>query len=78
MRDDAYIATVQRMLTRVRDETSAAVAAGDSLSVVRRKVKLADERAILTNGDKWLGILFDTFFLGPAVSAAFSEASHKP
>lgn len=74
MRDDAYIARVQRMLARIRDEAVHGARAGDSLASVRRAVTLADERDSMAHGDKWLNALFGMFFVGPAVERAYDEA----
>lgn len=77
MRDDFYPRQVRRMLARIRTETQRAVADGADLAATRKRVTLADERAAITHGDKWLGSMFDNFFLGPAVGRAFEEATAK-
>lgn len=74
MRDDHYPRQVRRMLARVRDETKRAVADGLSLTDTRKRVTLADERASIAHGDKWLNTIFESFFLGPAVARAYEEA----
>jgi glyoxylase-like metal-dependent hydrolase (beta-lactamase superfamily II) len=78
MRDDSYVQLEERMLTRVRDDTRAAVARGATLEQVRKTVTLADFRKSLAGSDKWLNVTFSSFFLGPAVGRAFEEASAKP
>ncbi len=78
MRDETYLVRVRTMLDRIRRETAAAKARGATPADARRQVTLADERAAVTHGDKWLASLFDSFFLGHAVSRAYEEAVHHP
>jgi cyclase len=77
LRDTLYIGSVRRMLARVRDETRAAVARGDSLGQARKQITLADERDRVAGSDKWLRLLFRVFFLDPAVERAFAEARKR-
>ena len=75
MRDEIYLRQVRRMLVRIRDETRKAVSDGADLAATRKRVTLADERASVAHGDKWLNTLFGNFFLAPAVARAFEEAT---
>jgi cyclase len=77
MRDESYLKQVRRMLARVRDETGKAVADGADLAATRKRVTLADERESIAHGDKWLNMIFGSFFLGPAVGRAFEEAKGR-
>jgi cyclase len=78
MRDDSYLRHMRRMLARIREETGRAVASGADLAETRRRVTLADERASIAHGDKWLNTIFGSFFLDPAVARAFEEATAHP
>jgi cyclase len=77
MRDDSYLRQMRRMLARIRDETRRAVANGADLAETRKRVTLADDRAAVSHGDKWLNALFGSFFLDPAVMRAFEEATGR-
>ncbi|MBV9880337.1 MAG: MBL fold metallo-hydrolase [Gemmatirosa sp.] len=75
MRDDAYVRRVRDMLAAVRDQAVAAVARGATLDEARRTIRLDQDRRALAGDEKWLRLLFDNFFLGPAVSRAYEEAA---
>jgi hypothetical protein len=74
MRDLGYVQSIRRMLARVRDETAASVARGDSLSATLKTVTLEDERLRITNDEKWMNYLFRSNFLEPAVRRAYEQA----
>jgi len=78
MRDETYLQQVSQMLRTVRDQTARQVAAGATLADTRKAVTLSDYRASITHGEKWLGMMFDSFFLGPAVGRSYQEASARP
>lgn len=75
MRDSLYLRHVQRMLTRIRSETAELAANRMPLAKALETVTLADEREAIAHGDKWLTVLFNNFFVGPAVSRAYEEAT---
>jgi len=70
-RDLGYVRSVRDWLARIVRETSAARARGDSLSAVLKKVTLDDVRVSVTKDEKWLNFLFRSFFVRPAVQAAY-------
>lgn len=73
--DDAYLRTVSAMLTTVRDSTRAVAARGGSLADAQRAITLSAERRAIAAGDRWTDYLFANFFLAPAVTSAFAEAT---
>jgi len=74
MRDDKYVQQVARMLRTIRERVAERASSGASLAGVRKEITLADDRASITGGEKWLTFMFDNFFLGPMVSRAYDEA----
>jgi glyoxylase-like metal-dependent hydrolase (beta-lactamase superfamily II) len=77
MRDLRYIRSVRDWLARIDREASAAAARGDSLGAVLKIVTLDDVRQNLTGDEKWMNFLFRQFFVRPAVTAAFEEATER-
>ena len=75
IRDLGYLRSVRDWLARINREASAAVARYDSLGTVLKAVTLDDVRKSVTGNGKWMNFLWRQFFVGPAVRAAFEEAS---
>jgi cyclase len=73
LRDRGYVRSLRAWLTRINRETLAARARGDSLSAVLKKVTLDDVRRSVTKDEKWMNFLFRSFFVRPAVQAAYEE-----
>jgi glyoxylase-like metal-dependent hydrolase (beta-lactamase superfamily II) len=74
MRDLGYVRSVRDWLARIDRETRAAVTRGDSLPAAQKAVTLDDVRSSVTKDEKWMNFLFRSFFLRPAVKAAFEQA----
>jgi len=74
MRDDGYLRQVRDMLAAVREGTAAVAARGGSLADARKEVTLDDVRRRVAGDDKWLSVIFRSFFLGPSVDRAYGEA----
>ncbi len=74
LRDLGYIRSVRGWLARIDRETSAAAARGDSLGAVLKTVTLDEVRRSVTRDEKWMNFLFRSFFVRPAVQAAYDEA----
>ena len=74
MRDLGYVHAVRGWLARINTETSAALARGDSVEAALRTVTLDDLRRSVTKDEKWMNLLFRSFFVRPAVQAAFEQA----
>ncbi|MFL5447657.1 MAG: MBL fold metallo-hydrolase [Gemmatimonadales bacterium] len=71
LRDLGYVRSLREWLARINRETSSARSRGDSLSAVLKKVTLDDVRRSVTKDEKWMNFLFRSFFVRPAVEAAF-------
>jgi cyclase len=74
MQDLRYVRSVREWLSRINREASEAVARGDSLGAVLRTITLDDVRRQVTGDEKWMNFLFRSFFVRPAVQAAFEQA----
>ncbi len=74
LRDLGYIRSVRGWLARIDRETSAAAARDDSLAAVLKTVTLDEVRRSVTRDEKWMNFLFRSFFVRPAVQAAYDEA----
>src|SRR3954468_9696090 len=77
LRDLGYVRSVRQWLARLNREASAALARGDSLGQVLKTVTLDDVRLSVTKDEKWMNFLFRSFFLRPAVEAAFEQAEGR-
>jgi glyoxylase-like metal-dependent hydrolase (beta-lactamase superfamily II) len=75
--DDAYVTLLARMFNAVKEQVAQAVAKGATLDDVKREVTLDDFRAIIAGEDRWRRQLFNQFFLTPAITAAFQEATSR-
>jgi cyclase len=75
MHDLLYVRSVRDWLSRINRE--AAAARGDSLGAALKAITLDDVRLGVTNDEKWMNFLFRSFFVRPAVQAAFQQAVGK-
>ena len=77
MRDDAYVRLIAAMFASVKRQTEAAVSRGETLEQARRSVNLEEFRKQIAGESQFRGVLFRNYVAGPAVAAAFREASAK-
>jgi hypothetical protein len=77
MRDDSYLKTLSEMFASIKEQTAAAVARGETLEQARRSVNLEEFRRRLAGDSPMRKISFQMYVAGPAVAAAFREASEK-
>ena len=73
MRDLAYVQRVRAMLGEVVQQAAAATDRGDSLAKTLRAITLEPHRRDIAGTEKWVGYLFNQFFLRPAVTAAAQQ-----
>lgn len=76
--DAAAIERLRGALLEVREEVRAGVARGETLEQLRADARLAGPRATLAGDDKFARFFFDGWFAGPAVTAAYREATAPP
>jgi cyclase len=77
MHDPGYVRSVREWLSRIDREAKAAVARGDSLKTAQEKITLDDVRMRVTRDEKWMNFLFRSFFVRPAVAAAYEQAVRR-
>ncbi|MBI5836809.1 MAG: MBL fold metallo-hydrolase [Candidatus Eisenbacteria bacterium] len=78
LRDDSYLALMSGLFASVTRQVRDAVAHGDSLALVRRSIDLSDFREKFAGASRVRGVLFSNYVVGPAVTAAYREATAKP
>lgn len=77
LHDDSYITLLASLFASVREQTDAAVGKGETLEQARKSVRLADFRKQFAGDSPVRKVLFDNYVTGPAIAAAFREASAK-
>jgi glyoxylase-like metal-dependent hydrolase (beta-lactamase superfamily II) len=77
MRDDAYARLMIGMLTFIRQQVETAVARGETLEQTRKSVDLMEFRKSFAGDSKFKGFLFANYVTGPAIAAAYRQASIK-
>ncbi len=75
MRDDSYVRTLAEMFASIAKQTEAAVARGETLEQARKSVNLEEFRKRLAGESRVRQFAFSMYVAGPAVAAAFGEAS---
>ena len=75
MRDDSYVRTLSEMFASIARQTEAAVARGETLEQARGSVNLEEFRKRLVGESRVRRVAFSMYVAGPAVAAAFREAS---
>ena len=74
MNDLTYLRRVRSMLGEVYARAAAAAITRDSLSATLRAITMDEQRRAMTGGEKWMGYMFDQFFLRPAITSAYQQA----
>ncbi|HEX5733004.1 MAG TPA: MBL fold metallo-hydrolase [Blastocatellia bacterium] len=77
MRDDTYLKLLAEMFAYIKTQTEAAVARGETLEQARRSVNLDQFRKQFAGDSPVRMFSFNMYVAGPAVAAAFREASAK-
>jgi len=77
MRDDSYVKLMSDLFASIKQQTEAAVTRGETLAQARKSVSLGDLRKQFAGDSAVRKVLFDIYVAGPAVAAAFREASAK-
>ena len=75
--DDSYLKLLAEMFAYIKAQTEAAVARGETLEQARRSVNLDQFRKQFAGDSPVRKFSFNMYVAGPAVAAAFREASAK-
>jgi glyoxylase-like metal-dependent hydrolase (beta-lactamase superfamily II) len=77
LRDDAYVKLMLRLLTSINQQVAAAVARGETLEQTRKSVDLTELRKAFAGDSKLKAFVFANYVTGPAVEAAYRQATEQ-
>lgn len=78
LRDDAHLKLMARLFASIKQQVEAAVARGETLEQTRKSVKLDEFQKLFAGDSPMRNDIFTSYVTGPAVAAAFLDASAKP
>jgi cyclase len=78
LRDDAYLKLMARLFASIKQQVEAAVARGENLEQTRKSVNLDEFRKLFAGDSRMRRLIFANYVRGPAVEAAFRDATAKP
>jgi glyoxylase-like metal-dependent hydrolase (beta-lactamase superfamily II) len=77
LKDDSYLKLMARLFASIKQQVEAAVARGETLEQVRKSVKLEEFQKLFAGDSHMRNDIFRAYVVGPAVAAAYSDASAK-
>lgn len=77
LRDDSYLKLMSRLFASIKQQVEAAVARGETLEQTRKSVKLDEFRKLFAGDSRMRKDIFGSYVVGPAIDAAFNDASAK-
>lgn len=77
LRDDSYVKLMVRLFASIKQQAEAAVARGETLEQARKSVKLDEFQKLFAGDSRMRSIIFRSYVVGPAVEAAFADATAK-
>lgn len=77
MRDDSYVKLLANLFSSVKQQTEAAAARGETLEQARKSVKLDEFKQQFVGDSLVRRVSFGMYVTGPAVGAAYREATTK-
>ncbi len=77
LHDDSYLKLMSRLFASIKQQVEAAFARGETLEQVRKSVKLDEFQKLFAGESHMRNDVFRAYVVGPAVAAAFSDASAK-
>lgn len=75
LRDDVYVRLMARLFSAVKKQVEAAVARGENLEQTRKSVDLSEFEKLFAGESKMRKAIFSNYVIGPAVGAAFADAT---
>lgn len=78
LRDDAHLKLMSRLFASIKQQVEAAVGRGETLEQTRKSVKLDEFQKLFAGDSQMRNDVFTSYVTGPAVAAAFLDASAKP
>lgn len=77
LHDDSHVKLLSRMFASIDEQVRAAVKRGEDLETTRKSVKLESFRDILAGDSRIRKLIFRNYVVGPAVDAAYLDATSK-
>jgi hypothetical protein len=77
LHDDLYVKLMVRLLASIRQQVEAAGVRGETLEQARKSVNLDEFQKLFAGDSRMRNLIFRNYVTGPAVEAAFSDASAK-
>jgi cyclase len=77
LRDDSYLKLMSRLFNSIREQVEVAVARGETEEQARKTIKLDEFRVLFAGESPVRKAIFANYVIGPAVGAAFNDASVK-
>ncbi len=77
LRDHSYVKLMASLFASVQQQVSAAIARGETIEQVQKSVKLDDFQNSFAGDSRMKRLIFRNYVTGPAVMAAFADATEK-
>jgi cyclase len=77
LRDDSYLKLMMRLFAAIKSQVEGSVARGESLENARKSVNLDEFQKLFAGESRMRRLIFRNYVLGPAVDAAFTDATTK-
>lgn len=78
LRDHSYPKLMAKLFASVKQQVETAVARGETLEQVQKSVNLDEFQTSFAGDSRMRRLIFRNYVLGPAVQAAFADATTKP
>ncbi|HEX8137413.1 MAG TPA: MBL fold metallo-hydrolase [Pyrinomonadaceae bacterium] len=78
LRDDSYLKQMARLFASIKQQVEASVGRGETLEQTRKSVNLDEFRTLFAGDSRMRRLIFANYVRGPAVEAAFRDATAKP
>ena len=77
LHDDSYPKLMARLFAAIKQQVEAAVARGETLEQTQKSVGLKEFQKLFAGDSRMRRLIFANYVLGPAVQAAFADATTK-
>jgi cyclase len=77
LHDDSYLKLMARLFASIKQQVDAALARGETLEQTRKSVNLDEFRKLFAGDSRMRRDIFGSYVVGPAIDAAFNDASAK-
>lgn len=77
LRDDSYLKLMSRLFSSIKQQIEVAVARGETLEQTRKSVNLDEFQKLFAGDSRMRRLIFVNYVTGPAIEAAYRDASAK-